>query len=422
MIHTLADVQSLNIGKNTNDNMIICIAGKNNIAVEILLYLLDYGVDKKKLCVIPNKTDNGKDSWQRSLLKKANELDIDIKTLEDVYSFENLLFLSLEFDKIINPNKFKSNKLFNIHFSLLPKYKGMFTSIMPILNNEKTTGVTFHKIDKGIDTGEIIAQKEFEIDLMDNARDLYHKYIDNGILLVKQCLEKLLKNEFLESKPQNLRDSSYFSKSAIDFKNINIDLNQTAINIHNQIRAFNFREYQIPKVFETNVISSKILNSSSKKKPGVILFENDICFVVSTIDNNIILYKDKTEELFFACKNGLIESVNRLLQIPKIINVQDKNGWTPLIVAIYHNHKEIVKTLLINGADLNISSFKGTTPLMYAINSYVKHKDSEILNLLLDLGVDIYQKDYSNKKVLDYCLENNELEVLNIIKDKITHF
>lgn len=70
----------------------------------------------------------------------------------------------------------------------------MFTSIMPILNNEKTTGVTFHKIDKGIDTGDIIAQKEFEIDFMDNARDVYHKYIHNGILLVKQCLEKLLKN------------------------------------------------------------------------------------------------------------------------------------------------------------------------------------------------------------------------------------
>ena len=34
------------------------------------------------------------------------------------------------------------------------------------------------------------------------------------------------KNEFIESKPQNLRESSCFSKSAIDFKNINIDLNQ----------------------------------------------------------------------------------------------------------------------------------------------------------------------------------------------------
>ena len=397
--------------------MIVCIAGKNNIAVEILIYLVQIGIKKENIYIISNKTDDGKDNWQRSLLKKANKMGIEIRNLEDVYSIENLLFLSLEFDKIVNPNKFKSNKLFNIHFSLLPKYKGMFTSIMPILNNEKATGVTLHKIDKGIDTGEIIAQKEFEIDLMDNARDVYHKYIHYGILLLKECLEKLLKNEFIESKPQNLKESSYFSKNPIDFKYINIDLNQTAINIHNQIRAFNFREHQVPKVFDTKIISSKPLNSSSNKQAGSVLFENDICFTISTIDNDIVLYKDKVKELFLACKNGSSELINRLLQIPKIINVQDENGWTPLIVAIYNNQKEIVKTLLINGADLNICNFKGTTPLMYAKSAYVKHKDPEIIKLLVSLDVNIYQKDYTNKNVLDYCLENNKFELLDIIKE-----
>lgn len=397
--------------------MIVCIAGKNDIAVEILLYLLDYGIDRKNICIISNRTDDGKDNWQRSLLKKASELNIKITTLKEVYQIENLLFLSLEFDRIVNPNKFKTDKLFNIHFSLLPKYKGMFTSILPILNNEKTTGVTFHKIDKGIDTGNIISQKEFEIDFMDNSRDIYHKYIKNGISLVKECLNKILQNQFFEEKEQDLYNSTYFSKQSIDFKNIQIDLNQTAIGIHNQIRAYNFREYQVPKIFDTKIISSKILNSSSNKKSGSILFENDICFVISTIDNDIALYKDKVKDLFLACESGSSELINRLLQIPKIINVQDENGWTPLIVAIYNNQVEIVKTLLINGADLNICNFKRTTPLMYAKSGCVKHKDPKILSLLLDFDVDIYQRDYSNKNVLDYCLENNESEVLDIIKE-----
>jgi len=397
--------------------MNICIAGKNNIAVAILIYLIDKGISKEKIFIIPNKTDNGKDNWQRSLLKKANEIGVEIKTLEDIYSIENLLFLSLEFDRIINPLKFKTKQLFNIHFSLLPKYKGMFTSIMPILNNEKTIGVTFHKIDKGIDTGDIITQKEFEINLMDNSRDVYYKYIENGTILVKQCLEKILKNEFIEEKPQVLKESSYFSKKSIDFRNIFIDLNQTAINIHNQIRAFNFREYQVPKVFETDIISSEILDSSSNKKVGSIIFENDICFAISTIDNDIVLYKDKVEEFFQACENNSHELINRIIQIPKIVNIQNKFGWTPLIVAIYNNHKEIVKTLLIHGADLNICSFKGTTPLMYAKSAYVKHKDSEVLELLLSFNIDIYKKDYSDKNILDYCLENNELKVLEIIKE-----
>ena len=397
--------------------MIVCIAGKNNIAVEILIYLVQIGIKKENIYIISNKTDDGKDNWQRSLLKKANKMGIEIRNLEDVYSIENLLFLSLEFDKIVNPNKFKSNKLFNIHFSLLPKYKGMFTSIMPILNNEKATGVTLHKIDKGIDTGEIIAQKEFEIDLMDNARDVYHKYIHYGILLLKECLEKLLKNEFIESKPQNLKESSYFSKNSIDFKYINIDLNQTAINIHNQIRAFNFREYQVPKVFDTKIISSRPLNSSSNKQAGSVLFENDICFTISTIDNDIVLYKDKVKDLFLACENGSSELTNKLLHIPKIVNIQNENGWTALIIAIYNNQKEIVKTLLMNGANLSICNFKGTTPLMYAKSAYVKYKDPEIIKLLISLDVNIYQKDYTNKNVLDYCLENNKFELLDIIKE-----
>ena len=69
------------------------------------------------------------------------------------------------------------------------------------------------------------------------------------------------------------------------------------------------------------------------------------------------------------------------------------------------------------GIEYDICNFKGTTPLMYAKSAYVKHKDPEVLNLLLRFDVDIYQKDYSNKNVLDYCLENNETEVLDIIKD-----
>ena len=79
--------------------MIVCIAGKNNIAVEILLYLVELGITKVNIYVIPNKTDDGKDNWQRSLLKKANELNIKVNTLEDSYCIDNLLII---FPSILN--------------------------------------------------------------------------------------------------------------------------------------------------------------------------------------------------------------------------------------------------------------------------------------------------------------------------------
>ncbi|MBQ8080233.1 MAG: hypothetical protein IJ236_09800 [Oscillospiraceae bacterium] len=73
-----------------------------------------------------------------------------------MYDTEDLIFLSAEFDRLIRPDKFRSQELYNIHFSLLPRYKGCYTSVHPLLHGDTTTGVTFHRIRRGIDTGEII--------------------------------------------------------------------------------------------------------------------------------------------------------------------------------------------------------------------------------------------------------------------------
>lgn len=397
--------------------MKICIAGKNNIAVKAVDYLINnLNFDKKNLFIITNQTDLGEDSWQRSLLKFAKTNNLSIVTLEDIYSYKDILFLSLEFDRIINPNLFSSCFLYNIHFSLLPKYKGMFTSIIPILNNESFSGVTLHKIDFGIDTGDIIAQKKFPINKHDTSRDLYLKYTNLGIELIKEYLPRLLKNEILHTSPQKVINSSYYSKQSLNFNDLVIDLNQTALNIHNQVRAYNFREYQQPIIFGAKIISSKVSSIRSKQKPGKIIFENEISFLISTIDYNLILYKDRSSELFTACESGDLLQVQTLVQIPKIINVQNNKGWTPLIVAIYHNQIEIVKILLLNGADIRITNFKGTTCLMYAKSSYEKYRNTTLLELFLNLSDNILQEDYSKKNIIDYCLANEELSSLKIIQ------
>ena len=95
---------------------------------------------------LPNPTDNGFDGWQPSLKRLGTELKIKETTIEELYEIEELLFLSLEYSELINTTKFKSQKLFNIHFSLLPEYKGMYTSALPIINGEEYSGVTLHKI------------------------------------------------------------------------------------------------------------------------------------------------------------------------------------------------------------------------------------------------------------------------------------
>ena len=243
------------------------------------------------ICVV-NKTDQGNNGWQMSLKLACEKLSVRVVPLEDVYEIEELIFLSLEFDRIIVPQRFRTDaRLFNIHFSLLPAYKGMYTSAWPILNGEEKSGVTLHRIDAGIDTGEIIAQKEFSIKGM-TSRELYLSYIKYGTELVIENLDDIISGREI-SRPQPAKGSSYYSRKSIDYKNLTIDLNQTAENIERQIRAFNFREYQIPMVYGRGIIGTKITDIRSYKKPGMVVTESDTEMVLATIDYDIVLIYDK---------------------------------------------------------------------------------------------------------------------------------
>ena len=236
--------------------MKICIAGKNQIAINSLRYLIDYlKIDHNDIYTCVNKNDKGIDSWQPSLLKFSIRNGIAVKSINELYNVKDLFFISLEFDQIIKPSKFLSKNLFNIHFSILPKYKGMYTSIFPILNGESASGTTLHLIDSGIDTGDIIIQNEFEIDLQDTCRDLYFKYLKAGEDLFKNNISSILNMNY-STEAQGWRNSSYFSKDSINFDNLSINLNRTSINIHNQIRALIFQEYQLPKLRESKIIES----------------------------------------------------------------------------------------------------------------------------------------------------------------------
>jgi len=240
--------------------MKICIAGKNSIAVNSVKFLLeDLNFNKSDIFVCVNKNDTGKDNWQPSLKQYATEEGLKIVRLEELYELNDLYFFSLEYDKIIDPEKFNSNRLFNLHFSLLPAYKGVYTSAWPLLNGESQTGVTLHKIDKGIDTGPILFQEEIPIDINETCRDLYLKYLSVGDNFFKSKINQVLSLNYQE-KPQKAERASYYAKNSIDYSQIDIDYNKTSFEIHNQIRAFIFKEYQLPIVKGKKIGKSILTN------------------------------------------------------------------------------------------------------------------------------------------------------------------
>jgi methionyl-tRNA formyltransferase len=76
------------------------------------------------------------------------------------------LLISAHFQKIINKDIIAIPQLgcLNLHPSLLPFYRGMAPQHWPIINGERKTGITVHFIDEGVDTGNIVLQKEILID------------------------------------------------------------------------------------------------------------------------------------------------------------------------------------------------------------------------------------------------------------------
>lgn len=123
----------------------------------------------------------------------------------------------------------------NIHASLLPKYRGAAPIQWALLNGEEYTGVTLMYMDEFMDTGDIIAKKEYKIDIEDNIGTLHDKLSLIGTKLLEENLEYLFSEKVVRIK-QNDKEATYAKMIDRDMEEINF--NDTCLNIYNKVRAF----------------------------------------------------------------------------------------------------------------------------------------------------------------------------------------
>jgi methionyl-tRNA formyltransferase len=129
---------------------------------------------------------------------------------------------------------------YNIHASLLPKYRGAAPIQHALLNGENKTGVTLFKINEEIDAGKILGYKEVVIDKADNFGILHDKLKIAGLELLKEKLSVLvnyspseIETLFME---QNTSEATLAPK--IKKEDLKINWNHSAREILNRIRAF----------------------------------------------------------------------------------------------------------------------------------------------------------------------------------------
>jgi len=121
-----------------------------------------------------------------------------------IRSFDADAGVVVSYGRLIPENVFNLPKsgTFNIHFSLLPKYRGPAPVEFALCSGETKTGVTSFYIEKGFDSGSIIICEKIDIDMRDNAKTLYGKLIPLGLNVMNRTLE-FLKDGRYTARPQN---------------------------------------------------------------------------------------------------------------------------------------------------------------------------------------------------------------------------
>ena len=122
----------------------------------------------------------------------------------------------------------------NVHASLLPKYRGAAPIQRAIQMGDPSTGITIMRMDKGLDTGDMMLQRALAIGIDDTAATLHDELADLGARMLVEALELVVAGT-AHYIPQNDDLATYAPKLAKQ-EGI-IDWNRPALEIHNHIRA-----------------------------------------------------------------------------------------------------------------------------------------------------------------------------------------
>ena len=123
---------------------------------------------------------------------------------------------------------------FNMHGSLLPRYRGRAPLNWAIVKGERETGVTLHEMVEKPDAGRIVDQAAVPIGPDDTAVEVFHRMTEAAVIVLKRSLPSLVKGE-VQYRPNDLSRGSYYGRRRPE--DGRIDWSRSAQEIHNLVRA-----------------------------------------------------------------------------------------------------------------------------------------------------------------------------------------
>lgn len=179
----------------------------------------------------------------------------------------------------------------NVHASLLPKYRGAAPIQWSLINGETVTGITTMLMDEGVDTGEILLQKEIKIETDDTSETLGRRLSELGAGLLLETIDRIASNSIVP-RPQ-IGEPSY--APVIKKGDGKIDWSKSAVELFNFVRGM----YPWPVAYchlnGERIKLIKVKPADGEGKPGMVERARKDELLIGT-GNGLLLIKELQPE------------------------------------------------------------------------------------------------------------------------------
>ncbi|WP_414057343.1 bifunctional UDP-4-amino-4-deoxy-L-arabinose formyltransferase/UDP-glucuronic acid oxidase ArnA [Pantoea dispersa] len=283
-----------------------------------------------------------------------------IRTMQPDFIF-SFYYRALLSDTILNCARVGA---FNLHGSLLPKYRGRAPLNWVLVNGETETGVTLHRMVKRADAGDIVAQQRVAIDPQDNALTLHRKLVACASQLLEGALPPMKRGE-IAATPQNDAEATVVGRRTPEDGRINWEL--PAAKVNNLVRAVTDPwpgAFAYAGTVKFVVWKGRVHQDAPSAKPGTVL---------------------SVEPFLIACGEGALE----------VVTGQSDNG-------VYMNGSQLAQSLgMVPGALLYsqpVAAVKRRTRvLILGVNGFIGNHLTE--RLLQDDNFEVYGLDIGSDAI-----------------------
>lgn len=262
--------------------MKIVFLGTPEFAAYSLTYLLDAGIDIAAVVTMPDKTGGRGHKTITSAVKQvALERSLPLLqpvSLKDPAFIEALreinadLFVVIAF-RMLPEIVWRMPRLgtFNLHASLLPRYRGAAPINWAVINGDTETGVTTFFLKHEIDTGDIIAREKIEIRPEDNVGDVHDRLMELGAHLTLKTIRDIEAGTLTTTPQDALTGGEEPTPAPKIFKDTcRIDWTKPAAQVHNLVRGLSPYPAAwtvIDPVGDVKIFETKVLPQASTE-PG----------------------------------------------------------------------------------------------------------------------------------------------------------